>query len=108
MEAVAYLLGVFVPWTAKTFLYHYGFRWRHIHATIQTKIIVAGAPMIIRAFVPFPLPEFLFFLIAVGAALYLCRKFTDGKLYPDLVLVVFGVEILAFIVIDSWIMPIIL
>lgn len=108
MEAVAYLLGVFVPWTAKTVLYHYGFRWRDIHATLQTKIIVAGVPSVILGLIPFSKGPVLSFVVGIGIALYLCRQFTDGKLYPDLVLIVSAVEILASIVIDGWIMPIIL
>lgn len=103
-----YLVSVIVPWIAKTVLYHYGFRWRHIHATIQTKILVAGAPLVIAGLIPFPVPPIFLFPVGIGVGLYLCRKFTDGKLYPDLLLIVGGVELVGLILIDRWIMPMIL
>ena len=100
-----YLVSIFVPWIARTVLYHYGFRWRHIHATIQSKIIVAGAPLVIGGLIPFPTGPILLFLLGIATGLYLCRKFTDGKLYPDLVLVVAGVEIVSLLVIDRLMLP---
>lgn len=106
MSSIFYIVWVLIPWVLKTLLYHFGFRWRHIHATLQTKIIVAGAPLVVRGIVPFPLGTILVFFLAVGLGLYLCKKFTDGKLFPDLVIVVGSVEIVGLILIDQWIMPI--
>ena len=106
MNVLVYLVSILVPWILKTLLYHYAFRWRHIHATLQTKIIVAGAPMLVTGLTPIPLPGFLIFLFAVGIALYCCRKFTDGKLFPDLALIVVSIEIISMFVVDRLILPI--
>jgi hypothetical protein len=106
MYVIHYLVSILIPWVFKTLLYHYAFRWRHIHATIQTKIIIAGAPMLVLGLNPIPVPAFLILLFVVGFALYLCRKFTDGKLYPDLVLIVGGIELVALFVIDRLILPV--
>jgi len=106
MNVLVYLGSILIPWTLKTLLYHVGFRWRHIHATLQTKIIVAGAPMVVAGFTPIALPRFVMFILAVGIGLYLCRKFTDGKIYPDLALIVGGTELTGFLIIDRLILPI--
>jgi hypothetical protein len=106
MNVIIYLASILVPWILKILLYHYAFRWRHIHATLQTKIIVAGAPMLVTGLTPIPLPGFLIFLIAVGVSLYLSRKFTDGKLFPDLALIVVSIEIISMFVVDRLILPI--
>jgi hypothetical protein len=106
MYVRSYLVSILVPWVFKTLLYHYAFRWRHIHATIQTKIIIAGAPILVVGLSPIPVPSFLVFLFAAGFALYLCKKFTDGKLYPDLALIVGGIELVALVIIDRMILPV--
>ncbi len=93
MNLLSYLAGIFFPWILKTVLYHYVFRWRHIRATVQTKIIVAGAPILVRGIVPIPLPGILFFVVAVSVAVYLCKQYTDGKMFPDIVAVVTGIEL---------------
>ncbi len=100
MNAIPYVVGILVPWIAKTGLYHYGFRWRKIHATIQTKIIVAGAPLLVRGLWPFALSGFVFFVISVGVGIYLCRQYTDGKLLPDTAGIVTGIEIINSLVIE--------
>ncbi len=100
MNTIPYLLGILVPWIAKTGLYHYGFRWRNIHATIQTKILIAGAPLLVRAFWPFAMSGFVFFVVSVGVGVYLCRQYTDGKLFPDIVGIVTGIEIINSLIID--------
>jgi hypothetical protein len=105
VSVIGYLVSIFVPWITKTVLYHFAFRWRHIHATIQTKLIVAGAPMLVRFFFPFPLPSLILFLAAVGVGIYLCKQYTDGKLFPDIVGIVGGIEMIASIVIDGLILP---
>jgi hypothetical protein len=106
MRVVIYLVSILVPWIVKTLLYHYAFRWKHIKATVQTKIIIAAAPMLVGGLMPIPLPHFLILIVGAGASLYLCKKFTDGKLYPDLVLIVLGIEVISFVVIDKMILPI--
>jgi hypothetical protein len=106
MHVLAYLVSILVPWIVKTILYHYAFRWKHIKATIQTKIIIAAAPMLVGGLMPIPLPHFLILLVGAGASLYLCKKFTDGKLYPDLLLIVLGIEVITFVVVDKMILPI--
>lgn len=105
MRVTAYLVSIFVPWIAKTVLYHFAFRWRNIHATVLTKLIVAGAPLLIAGFLPLPLPPFISFLVAIGVGVYICSEYTDGKLYPDIVGIVSGIEIIASIVINGLIMP---
>ena len=106
MDGIVYLASVLIPWILKGVLYHYGFRWRHVVATIQTTIIVAAASMIVGGLMPVPLPHFLLVLLGAGLALYLCKKFTDGKLYPDLVMIVGGVELLSYILVNELIMPV--
>jgi hypothetical protein len=61
--------------------------------------------MLVRGFLPFPLPSLISFLVAVGVGIYLCKQYTDGKLFPDIVGIVGGIEIVASIVIDGLIMP---
>jgi hypothetical protein len=105
LNVVGYLTSILVPWIIKTVLYHFAFRWRNIHATIQTKLIVAGAPMLVRGLWPFPMPPLIFFFVAVGAGIYLSKQYTDGKLYPDIVGIVVGIEIISSVVIDGLIIP---
>lgn len=106
MNVVIYLASILIPWTSRTVLYHFAFRWRHIHATLQTKIIVAGAPMLVGALLPFLTSPILMFPLSIGVSLYLCKQFTDGRLFPDLVLVVVGIEIVNTILIDRLLMSI--
>lgn len=106
MKVIACLVSILVPWIVKTILYHYTFRWKHIKATVQSKIIIAAAPMLVGGLMPIPLPHFLILLLGAGASLYLCKKFTDGKLYPDLVLIVLGIEIISLVIVDKMILPI--
>jgi hypothetical protein len=105
VNVIAYLVPILVPWVTKTILYHFAFRWRHIQATMQTKLIVAGAPMLVRGLWPFPLPPLIFFFVAAGAGIYLCKQYTDGKLFPDIVGIVVGIEIFSSVVIDGLIIP---
>ncbi len=99
---MSYLVGFFAPWIAKTVLYHFAFRWRHIRATIQTKLIVAGAPLIVKGLLPFPLPGLIPFLLGVGLGIYLCKEYTDGKLYPDIIGIVIGIEFIAIVIIANF------
>ncbi len=105
MIVTKYLVSIFLPWIAKTVIYHFAFRWRSIHATFQTKLIVAGVPLIVGGLWPFPLPPFILFLVGVGAGIYLCSKYTDGEMYPDIVGIVGGTEIVGAEVISGWIVP---
>ncbi len=105
MIAVRYLVAIVVPWALKTVLYHYAFRWRKIHASFQSKLIVAGTPILVSGFLPIPLTAILRYLIGVGVGTYICKQYTDGKLYPDIVGIVGGIELIGSVVIEGIIVP---
>jgi hypothetical protein len=97
-SAGAYLVTVLTPWILKTVLYSIAFRKRNIKATFLTILTVAGAPMLVGALfmvLPIHLGSFGSFVFTVGAAIYLCKQYTNGELYPDIIAVVSIIEILA-------------
>ena len=100
MHVLAYTAATVILWASKTILYHYAFRWRKIRATIQTKLIVAAAPLVVRGVLPFAVTGLFSFLLGTGFGIYLCKQFTNGKLYPDIVFIVSGIEIIATVIID--------
>ncbi len=108
MNITANLASTFIPWIARTILYHFGFRWRKIRASFLTILVVAGAPLVVRFFLPVPMSSFVFFVVSVGVGVYLCKQYTDGKLYPDIVGIVAGIEFISSILIDRFIIPLFL
>jgi hypothetical protein len=99
LNVLVYTASTVILWASKTVLYHYAFRWRHIRATIQTKLIVAAAPLLVRGVLPFSLTGVFSLVVGIGVGIYLCKQFTNGKLYPDIVLIVTGIEIVAVAII---------
>lgn len=63
--------------------------------------------MLVGAFFPIPLPQALSFALTTLLATLLCTKFTDGKLYPDIILIVLGSEISSSLVTSLVIIPMI-
>lgn len=110
MVATRYLVMTLSPWILKTILYALAFRKRHIKATFLTVLIVAAAPMLVGALfmvlpvAPGPLASFVFTTIA---AAYLCKQYTDGKLYPDIIAIVLGIETLSTLITSLVIAPLI-
>jgi hypothetical protein len=103
---IAFAVG---PWLFKTVLYSVAFRKRHIKATLLTVLIIAGAPTLIAGIVPIQflhLPHFLIFLLGVGVAVYLCKEYTNGTLFPDLIAIVIAVELLSLIFLEEIVLPI--
>ena len=104
---IAFAVG---PWLFKTALYSAAFRKRHIKATLLTVLIVAGAPTLIAGVVPIQflhLPHFLIFLLGVGVAVYLCKEYTNGTLFPDLIAIVIVVELLSSLLLEEIVLPVI-
>jgi hypothetical protein len=97
LNVLAYTASTVILWVSKTALYHYAFRWRNIRATIQTKLIVAAAPLLVRGVLPFALTGVFSLIVGIGVGIYLCKQFTNGKLYPDIVFIVTGIEIVSVV-----------
>lgn len=109
-SAGSYLVAVLAPWILKTILYAFAFRKRRIKATFLTVLIVAGAPMLVGAlFMVLPVAPgaTVSFVFTVLAAAYLCKQYTDGTLYPDIIAIVLGIETLSTLIISYVIVPLI-
>ena len=111
MVVTRYLVMALSPWILKTVLYTLAFRKRHIKATFLTVLIVAGASMLVGAVfmvlpvAPSAITSFVFTAIA---AAYLCKQYTDGTLYPDIIAIVLGIETLSTLITSYFIVPLFL
>ena len=102
ISVVRYLAFAVGPWVLKIVLYGFAFRKRRIKASSLTVLIVAGASIIVGAvtgMIPVLSGAGFAFIATVGTAIYFCRQYTDGKLYPDVIGIVLIVEIISSIIV---------
>jgi hypothetical protein len=110
MVVTRYLVLTLSPWILKSVLYAIAFRKRRIKATFLTVLIIAATPMLVGALLmmlPMSPGASLSFVLTVIAAVYLCKKYTDGTLYPDIIAIVLGIEALSTLIISYVIVPLI-
>ena len=83
-------LMVPVIWVLKSLAYLGICRVRTIPVTWLSCLIIAGAPFFAMIL---PLPPFLAFPVALGAAVYLTMHYTGVEFFPEGLLIPLGIEI---------------
>lgn len=98
------LLLAFLPMLIRTVLYLLAFKFRSIHIKLLNCIIIAGAGYIVGV-IPIPLPSLIRMAMTIGLAMFLITRYTEAELFPDVILIPIGVELVSGITLDHILIP---
>ena len=98
------VLLAFAPLFLRTGLYFLAWKFRSIHITIMSCIILAGSGVLF-SIIPIPLPMTFSKVLAIGLAMFLMTRYTEAELYPDVVFIPLAVEILSSVLTDLLLVP---
>lgn len=98
------VLLAFAPLLVRTSLYVLACKFRSIHITLLSCIVIAGSGVFF-SIIPIPLPGFLLKALAIGLAMFLMTRYTEAELYPDVVFIPLIVEILASLITEFLLVP---
>lgn len=105
LPLVEIVVMAFIPLLLRTALYLVVCRMRSIHITLLSALIIGCAGALI-SFVPLPLPSFLRQPIVIAAAMFLFARYTEAEIFPDVLFIPLGVELLSGILVENVVVPI--
>jgi hypothetical protein len=104
VDATAIAVLAFLPLVVRTLLYLAALKIRSIRITLLNCIIVAGAPYLV-SFVILPIPSILKLVASIGLAMFLLTRYTEGELFPDIVVIPIAVELTSGLLLEMVLIP---
>ncbi len=105
LDYTSIVVLAFLPLFLRTLLYLAACRLRSIRITLLNCIVVAGAPSLV-GFISLPIPDIVKRFAGYFLAMFLLTRYTEAELYPDIVLIPLGVEIVSGLLLDLLLIPV--
>ena len=99
------VLLAFAPLVLRTVLYLLVCKFRSVHISIMSCVVLAGSGMLL-SLIPIPLPHLIAQALALGIAMFLMSRYTEAEIYPDIIFIPLAVEILSTLITEWVLVPV--